>query len=239
MKKKADTLIEVKNLTKSFKDKLILDNISFDILENEVLGVIGFSGEGKSTLLNLLCFLDLPQKGEIKFSNELSKKNDKSHPNKSLIGYSSQDHSFYRELSLLDNLNYFGHLYGLNQKDLDSKIKFLLKKFKLEEYNKVISSNLSEGQKKRLDLACSLINDPKILLLDEPTANLDFKLRDEFLCYIKELKKNKISIIFVSHNLEEIEEICDRVLILNQKKIEVVSKVKDVKKHLKSLVKNG
>ncbi len=238
MTKKHNFLIEIENLSKSFKDKKVLDSISFELFEGEILGIVGFSGQGKSTLLNLICGLEKKDEGKIKF-NSHSFGSAFVKERKNLLGYSSQNHSFYDELSLKDNLEYFGTLYNIEIEKLNQRIKDLLKKFELERVGNNLSISLSEGQKKRLDLACSLIHSPKILILDEPTANLDFKLRDELLDYIKEINKDGVSVIFVSHNLEEVEKICNRVLMLNNSKIDIIENPKQVQSHFKRFIKNG
>ena len=122
-----------------------------------------------------------------------------------MIGFSSQQPSFYPELTVSDNLIYFGTLSNMNGVELYNKMDEILKILDLYEVKKVHAKDLSEGMKKRLDIACSIIHSPKILILDEPTANLDYKLREELLLYVKKINQHKkITILFVSHYLEEI-----------------------------------
>ena len=111
--------------------------------------------------------------------------------------------------------------------------------FSLHEVAQNLGSALSEGQKKRLDLVCSLLHSPKVLILDEPTANLDFKLRDELIDYIKKIKKSGVSIIFVSHNLDEVEELGGRVCMLNNSKVKLLKDSKQLKKNFLEFVKHG
>ncbi len=237
MKKSSQTLIEVKEISKSYGDKVILDKVSFSLHEGEILSIVGFSGQGKSTLLNIICGLEIQNSGSIHLLDQ--NKYNYVTTRKKLLGYSSQSHSFYPELSVKENISYFGALYSIEHETLEKQKKDLLKLFELEHVVDNLGSALSEGQKKRLDLLCSLLHSPKVLILDEPTANLDFKLRDELLEYIKKLHKLEVSIIFVSHHLQEVEELNGRVCMLNNSKIKVLEHSKNLKKSFMEFVKHG
>lgn len=220
---KEKILFEVSNLTKSYQNRTILKNVSFQLKEREILSILGFSGEGKTTLLNIICGIEIQDGGEIYFTSN-SKKN--------VLGYSPQNHSFVEELRVEENMMYFASLYNLTKQESEIKKNELLKKFNLQQVSQQTPSQLSEGQKKRLDIACALIHEPKILLLDEPTANLDFYLRDELLEYIKKINQDGVSVIFVSHILEDIEKISQRNLFLNDGKIHDFPHLKKLQKHI-------
>lgn len=220
-------ILNVENLTKKFKNNIVLDDVSFEVRENEILGILGFSGEGKSTLLNIICGFISYDKGSIEYDFTNSKKR-KIIP-KEIIGYSTQEPSFYEEMTVYENIFYFGELLNVNKKVLKVRTEEILNALKLKNVEGKLGCNLSVGMKKRLDLACSLIHEPKILILDEPTANLDFSLREEFLNYVKKINKMGVSIIYVSHFVEEIEDISDRVLFLNDGKLKIVDKNKNLK----------
>ncbi len=237
MNKGHQNLIEIKEISKSYGKKEILKNISFSLHEGEILSIVGFSGQGKSTLLNIICGLEIPTFGSIHLQKQT--KSNYVEIRKKLLGYSSQSHSFYPELTINENIQYFGSLYDMEDKDIQERKKELLSLFELEQVAQNLGSALSEGQKKRLDLLCSLLHSPKVLILDEPTANLDFKLRDELLEYIKKLHKLGVSIIFVSHHLHEVEELNGRVCILNNTKIKILENSKNLKKHFMEFVKHG
>ncbi len=220
-------ILRIKNITKSYKNsKNVLDEINFEIYEGEILGLLGLSGCGKSTLLQIICGYLKPNSGKITYEN-VSKKSQHYRREmdsiRSLIGFSAQEPSFYNELTVLENLIYFGTLLQIPKTKLYTQIDEILEIFDLFEFKPMLSSDLSEGMKKRLDIACSIIHNPKILILDEPTANLDYKLREELLKYFKKLNTNGMTILFVSHYIEEVENISQRVLILNKGKIEIVS----------------
>ncbi|MFW5704726.1 MAG: ABC transporter ATP-binding protein [Nanoarchaeota archaeon] len=214
-----NTLLRVSDLKKSFRKSLIFDNVSFEVNEKEILGIVGLSGSGKTTLLNMIAGFEVPDAGKIQFQDIYGKKELKSiykfrGKNKLLFGYSSQEPSFYPELSVQDNLFYFGVLSGFTRDDVLKRMDGLLRTLNLEEFHEMIAGNLSEGMKKRLDLACALITEPKILLLDEPTANLDYYLRDDLLSIIKKVNRMGVTVIFVSHYLEEIEQICSKAFVI-------------------------
>ena len=221
MTKNKPLLLEIENISKSFGNRKILHDINFEIFKGDILGFLGFSGSGKTTLLNIISGFLKPSSGNI-FYNPQDSHDDlisiyrDSFEFKSLIGFSSQKPSFYMELSIYENLWYFGTLCDVEKKLLKRNISDILDLLDLKSFKNTLGKNLSQGMKKRLDLACSLIHDPQILILDEPTSNLDFKLREEVLHYIKKINKSKgITILYVSHFLEEIESLCTKVIMIN------------------------
>lgn len=214
-------LLEIENISKNFGNRVILKDISFEINRGDIIGLLGFSGCGKTTLLNIISGFEKPASGNIYYnskigSGELISIYRDSIEYKSVIGFSSQKPSFYPELSIYENLWYFGVLSGMKKEELKKNIKDILELLDLSQFKKILGKDLSQGMKKRLDLACSLVHDPQILILDEPTSNLDFKLREEILHYIKKINKSKgITILFVSHFLDEVEHLCTKVLMIN------------------------
>ena len=234
------SLISVENLSKSFGKKSILKNITFKFYDGEVLGILGFSGTGKTTLLRLICGLMYPDKGEIlyRIDGNLSVYTVKYAGRKvrSMIGISVQKTSLYGTLSVWENLKYFGELFGLDQREIELKTQEILKILDLEENRLSIVNDLSDGMRKRVDIACALIHSPKVLILDEPTANLDFKLRRDILNYIKLINENGVSIIFISHFIEEIEDISTKVLMLANDTYKVILN-KNIKSQFENLLK--
>lgn len=211
------SIIEVKGLTKRFGENIILDNINFDIEEGSVFGLIGRSGCGKTTLLNMLVGFLKPNKGNILFrGKEISKLGNKLGIN---VGLACQGGSFYNELSVHENLAYFGRLYGLEGKDIKERTGILLNTFGLMDALNTLGQNLSIGMQKRLDIACSLIHDPEVLILDEPTANLDPVLRKNILDLIKKINESGTTVIISSHILDDISTLCNKVLVIDNKRI--------------------
>ncbi len=233
-------LLEVKELSKSYSKTQIFKNISFELEKEEILGILGYSGEGKSTLLNILCGLENFEGGSIVYhlnSKEEKITNLSENQLKEKIGYSTQEPSFYEEMTTYENLAFFAEMLGVDKSHQDMRIYEILKLLQLERVKDHLGSELSVGMKKRLDVGCSLIHNPKILILDEPTANLDFNLRDEFIKYIKQINKMGITIIYVSHFIDEIETISKKVLLINNGMSKVVRKSSTLKKEFMEFVK--
>jgi len=214
----AQPFIQFENVTKSFGRKVILDNLSLQIPYKEIFGVIGKSGSGKTTLLSILIGFLKPDKGQVLFQSRDIYRDLQSVQQQ--FGFAAQEGSFYPKLSVAENLNYFGRMYNISQLVLKEKIPELLRLVELEDAKDLLGWKLSSGMQKRLDIACALINDPKVLILDEPTEDLDPALRDEILDLLQKINHEKdITIIITSHLLDEVEYLCTEVAILDKKKI--------------------
>jgi len=237
-------LLKINNLSKTFGEIEVFKNVNLEIYEKEVLGVLGLSGSGKTTLLNLLCGFIKPSYGDIQHYDENYEEEYVSiflhnAQIKSLIGFSSQSESYYPELTVKDNLLYFGTLENIKKNEIESEINRILKTLELGEAEEILGENLSGGMKKRLDIACALISKPKILILDEPTSNLDFKLRKDILNLIKKISSTGVTVIFVSHYIDEISAVSDRVAIVHNKNVTIDTKSDLQKKFTKTLQKDG
>jgi len=222
-------IMQLRSVTKKYGKQKILHNINLDIPQGEIFGIVGASGSGKSTLLKIITGNLLPDSGDIVFEpKNLTKKangkylqsiNNDVKSLKRTIGYSAQSPSFFDKLTCEENLKFFGQLYKIPKDIRTINTKILLRLVGLEDSKKKLASNLSGGMQKRLDLACALIHDPKILVLDEPTSDLDFLLRNQMWDLIKRIKEKGTTIIMSSHFLDEIEGLCDRIIILNGTRI--------------------
>jgi ABC-2 type transport system ATP-binding protein len=220
----------IENLTKSFSQKTILENINLDVKQNEIFGIIGLSGAGKTTLLELLIGFLKPDEGDIKLrmgglldnasatENYISVRKNRDRV-KSLFGFATQRPSFYDDLTIRENLEYFGEMYGIRKEVLQKNILTVLDLVGLQQQEHTLAVELSGGMQKRLDIACALVHNPKILILDEPTADLDIVLRKQMWELAKRINKNGTTIILASHFLDEIENLCTRIAILHDKKI--------------------
>ncbi|HLD89070.1 MAG TPA: ABC transporter ATP-binding protein [Candidatus Nanoarchaeia archaeon] len=219
----ADTVIQLKGVSKVFGKKLILDQVNLDINKGEIFGVIGASGCGKTTLLNLMIGFLEPEEGDVIFRRSNNPKFFSIYRRgdivKKIFGFASQSPSYYPELTVAENMNYFASLYALPSKIKRNNIKNIIEIVGLANSQKEVASNLSGGMKKRLDIACSIINSPEILILDEPTADLDPVLRKQFWDVIRDVNRRGTTIILASHFLEDVENVCDRLAILNDRKI--------------------
>jgi len=219
-----EPVLKVENIIKSYGRKQILNNISFEVREGEILGLIGTSGSGKTTLLNCIVGFTPPNSGEVLFKHENSKVVYSSvfhRPSrfKHIYGFASQIPSFYEKLTVKENLFYFGSLYGLSHDVLKSNVATLLKLMDLENSSSILGKNLSGGMERRVDIACSLIHNPPLLILDEPTADLDPILRKNIWNMLKKVNQKGTTIILSSHHLNEIESLCDRIAILKDGQI--------------------
>ena len=208
-------IFELKGVTKRFKDNLVLENLNLDIPQGSIFGILGINGSGKTTILRLLVGYYKPTKGEVLYLNKKLKKVEGKL--RSEIGFTTQDSAFYPKLTVEENIKYFGALYGLPKKTIESNSDRILKLVELDHVRNRIAEQLSGGMQRRLDMACSLIHVPKVVILDEPTEDLDPLLRKDILHLIKKIAEIGTTVIITSHRLEDIEIVCDRVAILHNK----------------------
>ena len=204
-------VVKVSNLVKIFDKRKIINNISFDVSENSVVGILGKNGAGKTTLLGMLMGLILPSSGKIKIlGKDLNKKKNEILKK---INFQSPYVDLPKKMTVEQNLYFYSRLYGIkNFKDI---VNDLVNKLKMKDLIKKNYGSLSAGQKTKVNLCKALINNPKLLLLDEPTASLDPETSifiREFL--LKFQKKNNSSILITSHNLDEIQSICSKIILL-------------------------
>jgi ABC-2 type transport system ATP-binding protein len=210
-----DLVIEAKNLTKKYPDKLALDNLNLKVNEGEIVGLLGPNGAGKSTFIKILSGTEKFEGGELFLFNEkISKKTRK------LIGVAPQENAVYPLLTCYENLIYFGSLYGILGIIAHERAEELLKKLNLFEKKDVISKDLSGGMRRRLNLACALMHKPKIIILDEPTTGLDPAVRNTMWKTTEKVARdNKATLLLTTHYLEEAEALCDRIILINSGKI--------------------
>ncbi|PIN78596.1 hypothetical protein COV16_05715 [Candidatus Woesearchaeota archaeon CG10_big_fil_rev_8_21_14_0_10_34_8] len=213
----AGQLIVFQNISKSFGDNKVIRNLSLSIHEKEVFGIIGRSGSGKSTLLKMLIGFYPVDSGKILFrDNDITNK-----PNiiKQVVGLCTQENSFYPELKVDENLFYYGKLYGMDTKELRKRQRDLLQLVGIYASRNILAGNLSGGMKRRLDFAISLLHNPEILILDEPTTGLDPITEKDVWELIKSLTKKGVSIIVISHMLSFVQKYCDNIGFLSKGEI--------------------
>ena len=222
-------VLEVKNLTKKFGNFTAVDNISFEIKEGEILGLLGPNGAGKTTTIHMLLDVMAPTSGSISYFGKLFKGNRSEILKK--LNFSSAYISLPWLFTVEEVLNVFANLYEVPNKQ--TRIKRLLSEFEIEHLRKKSIHMLSAGEMARLLLTKAFINYPKIILLDEPTASLDpdiaVKIR-EFLR--RQQKEYKVSMLFTSHNMSEVEEMCDNIVFLNKGKIIAKDKPENLSKQI-------
>ena len=221
--------LEIINLGKDYDNKKAVLDISFKVKQNEIVGILGPNGCGKTTTIGMILGLLKPSHGKILINgNDIEKKRvdllDK-------LNFISPYIELPKKLTVKQNLEVFGRLY--NVKQLNKKIEYLIEKLRLNEIFNKITGELSSGQRNRVNLAKSIINDPKVLLLDEPTASLDPETGDYVRNFLREYQnEKKTSIILASHNMSEVEKLCSLVLMMNKGSIIDEGKPSDlIKKH--------
>ena len=211
-----NNLVEVKNLKKNYSSKEAVKDISFNIRENEILGLLGPNGCGKTTTIGMLLGLLKPTDGEIRIDNMNFETNRIEILSK--INFISPYIELPKKLTVKQNLTVYGRLYNI--KNLQKRIEYLTEKLRLAELLHRITGELSSGQKNRASLAKALINTPQVLFLDEPTASLDPEVGDFVRSFLETYKQeNKISILLASHNMNEVSRLCKSVLMMKNGQI--------------------
>ena len=207
------TLVEVKNLKKSYGFKEAVKGISFKIKDNEILGLLGPNGSGKTTTIGMMLGLLKPSNGEIIIDGKKIEENRIEILKK--INFISPYIELPKKLSVRQNLIVYGKLYSVS--DIKRRIEYLSEKLRLGDLLNKITGELSSGQKNRVSLAKALINEPKVLLLDEPTASLDPEIGDFVRTFLENYKKEKkISILLASHNMNEVTRLCKSTLMMKE-----------------------
>lgn len=203
-------MIKLKSVTKKYGDKAIFEDVSFTIEQGEIIGLVGENGAGKSTLLNVLATLQQPTAGSIYLKNISYHKNVNDIRKK--IGFVPQDIAIWDEFTVEENMTFFEKLSW--KKKTNEQLKLLCENMELDRWKEHVST-LSGGMKRKLNLAISLIHDPELLLLDEPTVGIDLKSKIEIATYLKHLAKKELkTIIYISHDMDEIVNLCDRIFCL-------------------------
>ena len=209
-------MIEIKNVTKKYGNLVAVDNVSFDVKDGEIIGLLGQNGAGKSTTMNMITGFIEPTDGSIIVNGyDISKKAKKA---KKQIGYMPENIPLYTELSVKEFVSYMAELKLINRKERKEAIKKAIEVTGLQEVQNRLIRNLSRGYKQRVSMAGAMVGEPEILILDEPTVGLDPKQVVEIRNLIKGLKQ-KHTVIISSHILSEISQICDRVVIINKGKL--------------------
>ncbi|MDO5971737.1 ABC transporter ATP-binding protein [Flavivirga aquimarina] len=212
-------MIEIKQLSKKYKgaDTYSVSDLDLRISEKDIFGLLGPNGAGKTTLISLLCSLIKPTSGSFVINGLTYKKN--KNQLKQLIGIVPQEYALYPTLTAFENLRYFGSMYGLKGKSLELKIKEALETLGLSQFSNKKINTFSGGMKRRINLIASILHDPKVLFLDEPTVGVDVQSKNVIINYLKELNEKGTTIIYTSHHLNEAETFCTKVAIIDHGKI--------------------
>jgi len=226
-----NAIIEINNLSKKYKNILAVKNINFKIPKGKIIGLLGPNGCGKTTTIGMMLGLIKPTSGNILINGQNIENENVRTKVLEKVNFISPYVELPKKLTIEENLKVYGKLYGVN--NLQDKILNLMKELNLFEFKKRKTGELSSGQKNRVSLAKALINDPEILLLDEPTASLDPDVGDYIRTYIENFaSKKKTTILLASHNMNEVERLCSEVMMMKNGSIIDMDTCKNlIKKH--------
>jgi ABC-2 type transport system ATP-binding protein len=222
-----NTSVKVQQLTKTFGNFTAVDHVNFEVKQGEIFGFLGANGAGKTTTIRMLCGLLLPTSGEA-WVHGFSINNDSEEIKKN-IGYMSQKFSLYNDLTIEENITFYGGIYGLNNKNLKQRKDWILDKLNLEDQRRTITGEIPLGWKQRLALGCAILHNPPVLFLDEPTSGVDPISRREFWGLINELAGQGTTIFVTTHYMDE-AEYCNRLSIMHQGKIITIDSPRQLKK---------
>lgn len=218
-------ILQAKNLYKSYGKTQVIKDVSFSIGEGEIYGLLGPNGAGKSTIIKIITGIEKQDSGEIIFNEEIKNINKY----KKNIGLITQDIAIYPTFTVYENVCFFCSLYSYRGKELNKRVEKALEFVGLNDYKNKKAGELSGGMMRRLHISCSIAHTPKLIIMDEPTVGVDPKSRSYILKSVKQLKNEGASIIYTSHYIDEIEEICDQICILNKGEIIAKGKIQELK----------
>ncbi|KMT61730.1 ABC transporter ATP-binding protein [Paenilisteria newyorkensis] len=210
-------IVEIEQLTKKFEKNIAVDNLDLTIEEGQIFGLLGPNGAGKSTTISVLCGLLKKNSGQIRLFGE--EQETHSLEIKQRIGLVPQDIALYIDLSAFENVRFFAGLYGLRGKELDAATNRALEFVGLADKAKDKPGTFSGGMKRRLNIACAIAHKPELIIMDEPTVGIDPQSRNYILKSIKKLNASGCTIIYTSHYMEEVEELCDYISIIDHGKV--------------------
>ena len=220
--------ISIENLVHHYKDaeQVAVNDITLEIKEGEIFGLLGPNGAGKTTTISILSGLIKPTHGKVFIHGfDVTQQSDES---KKVIGVVPQDVSLYPTLTAKENLDFFGSMYGIQKAALKEKTNHYLNLFGLDNTGNKRVEQFSGGMKRRLNLIASLLHDPKILILDEPTASVDVQSRNLIIEFLRDLNKKGTTILYTSHYLEEAENLCTEIAIIDDGKIIIQGSPKQI-----------
>jgi len=218
--------IEAKDIVKTYPGKVTLFNFSLNVSDGDVLGLLGPNGAGKSTFIRIVTGLEKQDAGQIKLFGKRSSKEGRKK-----IGVAPQENSIYPLLTCMENLLYFGSLYGVTGKKAKERADSLLKDLGLSDKKNVPAGYLSGGMKRRVNLACALMHEPRIIILDEPTTGLDpATRRNMWRTVTRIVKETKATLILTTHYMEEAEALCEKIAFINAGQIVAEGNPKELKK---------
>lgn len=229
-----EKILEIKGLEKGYKGNKAVDKLNFNLYKGEILGLLGPNGAGKSTTINILSTILKRDSGEIKFFGRNLDKNEKFIKEK--LGIVPQDLGIFEDISAYKNVEFFASLYGLKKEELKRNVVEALEFVGLKDKMNHKPKTFSGGMKRRLNIACAIAHKPEIVILDEPTVGIDPQSRNHILQSIKNYRDNGGTIIYTTHYMEEVQEISDRIVIMDKGKKIADGKLEELIKSYKGTI---
>lgn len=221
-------MLEVKNVTLKYGDFVAVDNLSFEVEKGEIFGLLGTNGAGKTTTFRTIMGLLYPSSGYVRYEGEFV-----SYQTVDKIGYMIEERSLLTKLTVKDLMLYFGQLKNVEAKTIIERLDYWLKRFDITDYKNKKIKELSKGNQQKIQFISALINEPSLLVLDEPFSGLDVINIELFVEVIREYQKKGCTIIFSSHQIDHVESFCERLVVLQKGKSVISGLIKDVKKEFK------
>lgn len=210
-------LINIRNLTKNFGDTIAVDNLTLSIEKGDIVGLLGPNGAGKTTIINIITSILKPTKGEVEIFNKSLYKYGAEI--KSRMGIVPQNIALYENLTVEENIKFFAKLYGLRKTLLKEGLNFALDFTSLQDHRTTKCKHLSSGMQRRLNIACAIAHKPEIIIMDEPTVGIDPQSRNHILHMVKKLNEEGCTIIYTSHYMEEVQQLCNKIAIMDNGKL--------------------
>ncbi len=223
-------MLEIQNISKSFYRKVAVDHVSMSIPSGEIFGLLGPNGAGKTTLIRIINRIIEPDSGSIKINGELMRQHHLS-----AVGYLPEERGLYRSMTVEEHAILLGRLRGMDKREVKTKLDEWLEKFEIQEWKKKRIEQLSKGMAQKVQFICTVLHDPKLLILDEPLSGFDPVNVDLINRELLAMKAQGKTIILSTHNMKSVEEICDRVALIHQAQKILEGKVSD----LQDAAKNG
>ena len=222
-------MLKVRNLSKKFKDAIVVDNLSFEVNEGEIVGLLGENGAGKTTTLRMISTMLKITSGEVKV-NEFNASTEPEKVRREIGILFGGDIGLYDRLTGRENIRYFANLFGINDEVANKRIDALSKEFGMDEYIDKRVGKFSRGMKQKVSISRSIVHDPSVMLFDEPSTGLDVRATRVIHEFIKKCKSENKTILFSSHSMSEVEKLCDRVVIIHKGKLVEQGTIEGLKK---------
>ena len=223
-------IVEIKDVIKRYGDRIAVDNMNMTVKEGEIIGLLGPNGAGKTSLINCIIGISEINSGEIRIFDQVMSQNN--YYIKKNIGVIPQNLAIYNEFKAFENVEYFGRLYGLKGKELKEAVKQALEFTGLWERKNDYPKSFSGGMQRRLNIACSIVHKPRLIIMDEPTVGIDPQSRNHILTSVKKLNEMGSTVIYTSHYMEEIEALCSRVVIMDNGRLIAQGTLEQLKEYV-------